>query len=233
MYYKYIINKKKINLIFIMKDDKPIIYKFVFLGESGVGKSSIFRKMLTGNFTEFIISTIGADKKSITYTNVDVENKGNKYKKDFEISIFDTAGQERYRSLATNYIKNSDGLVLVYDITNKKSFELIEKWLESILEILPDWKDSEYLIILLGNKLDLIGQEEEDRKVKAIEAKNLCDKKGILWGGECSAKDFTEQQLSNLFKYFTVKVFNKIGIKDTDNIQNLKKMKKSKKRRRC
>ena len=216
-----------------MKDNAPIIYQFAFLGDSEVGKTSIFRKMITGNFNGNAISTLGIEKKTISYTDLYVENKGNKYKKNFEISIFDTAGQEKYRSITHNYIKGSDGVVLVYDITNKKSFEHVQTWLDSIFEILCDWKESNYLIILLGNKLDLIGQEEENRHVKTIEAKNLCDKKGILWGGECSAIDFTDIQINNLFKYFTVKIFNKIGIRETDTIQDLKNIKKSKKKKRC
>ena len=216
-----------------MKDNAPIIYQFAFLGDSEVGKTSIFRKMITGNFNGNAISTLGIEKKTISYTDLYVENKGNKYKKNFEISIFDTAGQEKYRSITHNYIKGSDGVVLVYDITNKKSFEHVQTWLDSIFEILCDWKESNYLIILLGNKLDLIGQEEENRHVKTIEAKNLCDKKGILWGGECCAKDFTDIQINNLFKYFTVKIFNKIGIRETDTIQDLKNIKKSKKKKRC
>ena len=216
-----------------MKDNAPIIYQFAFLGDSEVGKTSIFRKMVTGNFTGNAISTLGIEKKTISYTDLYVENKGNKYQKNFEVSIFDTAGQEKYRAITRNYIKGSDGVVLVYDITNKQSFEHVETWLDSILEILSDWNYSNYLIILLGNKLDLIGQEEENRRVKTIEAKNLCDKKGILWGGECSAKDFTDIQFNNLFKYFTVKIFNKIGMRETDTIKNLKNIKKCKKKKRC
>ena len=216
-----------------MKDNAPIIYQFAFLGDSEVGKTSIFRKMITGNFTGNAISTLGIEKKTISYTDLYVENKGNKYQKNFEVSIFDTAGQEKYRAITRNYIKGSDGVVLVYDITNKQSFEHVETWLDSILEILSDWNYSNYLIILLGNKLDLIGQEEENRRVKTIEAKNLCDKKGILWGGECSAKDFTDIQFNNLFKYFTVKIFNKIGMRETDTIKNLKNIKKCKKKKRC
>ena len=146
------------------EDTPPIIYQFAFLGDSEVGKTAIFRKMLTGKFSPNMVSTIGVDKKTITYKNLNVENKGNKYKKNFEISIFDTAGQEKFRAMTKNYIKNSDGIILIYDITYRKSFEHIGKWLESILEILSDWKNSDYLIIILGNKLDLIGQEEKKKR---------------------------------------------------------------------
>ena len=212
-----------------MKDNAPIIYQFAFLGDSEVGKTSIFRKMITGNFTGNAISTLGIEKKTISYTDLYVENKGNKYQKNFEVSIFDTAGQEKYRAITRNYIKGSDGVVLVYDITNKQSFEHVETWLDSILEILSDWNYSNYLIILLGNKLDLIGQEEENRRVKTIEAKNLCDKKGILWGGECSAKDFTAEQFSDLFKDLTINIFNKVGEKQIAK-QHSKKIGKYKKK---
>ena len=203
-----------------MSDNEVIKYNFAFLGDSGVGKTSIFRKMSTNNFSENTIMTIGTDKRTFDYTDIDVEIGGNKVKKSFEISLFDTAGQERYRSLTKNYINGADGIILIYDITKRKTFEHIETWLKSIIDIFSDWKNSNYLIILLGNKFDLIGQKEE-REVEIKEGKNLCDNKGIIWGGECSAKEFTDEQFKDLFKDFTLKVYSKIGMKDTNTIKNI------------
>ena len=131
--------------------------------------------------------------------------------------------------MTKNYINGADGIILVYDITKKSSFEHIEIWLKSIIEILSDWKNSDYLIILLGNKLDLINPKEE-REVETEEGQKLCDDKGIIWGGECSAKDFTDAQFIDLFKDFTLKLFKKIGVKDTDTIKNIKSKKKKKKK---
>ena len=98
-----------------------IEYKFALLGDSSVGKTSIFRKISTGNFSEQNIATIGTDKRTINYTGLEVEMNGQKVNKSFEISLFDTAGQERYRALTKNYINGADGVILVYDITEKKN----------------------------------------------------------------------------------------------------------------
>ena len=203
-------------------------YKFALIGDSSVGKTSIFRKISTGNFNEENISTIGTDKRTINYTEIEVNVKGQKEKKSFEISLFDTAGQERFRSITKNYIKGSDGIILIYDITNKETFDHVEGWLENIKEILSDWKASNYSIMLLGNKLDLVNSGEAKRKVEIDEGQNKCNNSGILWGGECSAKDFTVEQFSDLFKDLTINIFNKIGEKQVvkQHSKNIVKYKK-------
>ena len=210
---------------------KNIEYKFALIGDSSVGKTSIFRKISTGNFSDENIATIGTDKRTLNYTEIEVNNKGKKEKKSFEISLFDTAGQERFRALTKNYIKGSDGIILIYDITNKESFDHVEKWLEDIKEILSDWKSSSYSIMLLGNKLDLVNSGEEKRMVDINEGQKKCNNSGIIWGGECSAKDFTLEQFSDLFKDLTINIFNKIGEKQVVK-QHSKKIGKYKKKRK-
>ena len=74
-----------------------------------------------------------------------------KEKKSFIITLFDTAGQERYKSITPNFIKNANGIILIYDITNQNTFDHIDAWLESIQENLSDWEKSDYLIMLIGN----------------------------------------------------------------------------------
>ena len=197
-------------------DEKTIEYKFALLGESSVGKTSIFKKMTFGYFYEKSVSTIGVEKKT------------------FNISFFDTAGQEKYRSIAKNYIKGSDGIILIYDITNRKSFELVESWLNSILEILPDWKKSDYLIMLLGNKLDLAKKERQNkfdpiREVETEEAKKKCEDNSLYWGGECSAKNFTDSELKDLFKDFIIALYKKIGKKKSNSMELKNLGKKGKK----
>ena len=204
-------------------------YKFALIGDSSVGKTSIFRKISTGNFNEENIATIGTDKRTINYTDIEVNIKGQKEKKSFEISLFDTAGQERFRSITKNYIKGSDGIILIYDITNKETFDHVEGWLDNIKEILSDWKASNYSIMLLGNKLDLVNSGEAKRKVEIDEGQKKCNNSGIIWGGECSAKDFTVEQFSDLFKDLTINIFNKIGEKQVVK-QHSKKIGKYKKK---
>ena len=157
-----------------------IEYKFALIGDSSVGKTSIFRKISTGNFSDENIATIGTDKRTINYTDIDVDIKGQIEKKSFEISLFDTAGQERFRSITKNYIKGSDGIILIYDITNKESFDHVETWLGNIKEILSDWKASNYLIMLLGNKLDLVNSGVAKRMVEIDDGQKKCNNSGII-----------------------------------------------------
>ena len=211
-----------------MSEKNNIQYRLAFLGESTVGKTSIFKKISFGTFTESVAS-IGINQKSINFPDLEVTINGNQLKKSFEIVLFDTAGQERFRSITKNHIRGSDGIILVYDITNKKTFNKLEEWLQTIKDILSDWRNSNFLILLLGNKLDLVNDENETRQVQTEEGEQLCEDKEIIWGGECSAKDFTNTQFFDIFKDFTKQLFNKIG----DNKKNNLDLKKTKKKKCC
>ena len=197
-----------------------INYKFALLGDSAVGKTAIFKKLFTEQFVEASIQTIGIDKRTFNFNDLEFEIKGQKIKKSFEVSIFDTAGQDRYRSIAKNYIIGSDGIILIYDITERKSFDHIETWLDSIKDVLSDWKLSDYLILLLGNKKDLVDDGSHDRAILESEAKKKCDDSELIWGGECSAKKFTKAQFFEIIENFTRALYNKVGEKKKlNNIQ--------------
>ena len=170
------------------KNQNKITYEICLLGDSQVGKTSIFKKIATGNFSTNNVATIGIEKKTLFFNDIDVDFKGNKEKKSFEISLFDTAGQERFRSIAPNFIKNSEGVILIYDITKKESFEHVEFWLSSIKENLSDWTKSGYLIMIIGNKLDLVLENEKLREVSIEDVENKYGDSGIILGGECSEK---------------------------------------------
>ena len=89
------------------------------------------------------------------------------------IRFEDTSGQERYRSLASNFIKNADGILLMYDITDMETFKAISRWIKSIKEI----KGNDCPIILIGNKCDL----EEERKVSKKEGEKKAEENGFLF----------------------------------------------------
>ena len=181
------------------EEEKIIEYKICLLGDCSVGKTAIFRKISSGEFSDSI-STLGIDKKTINYKDIEINIKGNIVKKSFDISLFDTAGQERFRAMTVNYIKGSDGIILIYDICNRVSFENIGNWLNSIKGILSSWKDSNsnYLIMLIGNKSDKVEDSPEEREVAAEEGKKKSEEYDIYWGGECSAITFTDIQLKLL-----------------------------------
>ena len=192
------------------EEDEKITYKFILIGDSSVGKTCLFKKMTTGNFNDKNISTIGVDRKSLSINTTVLEN-GVEKNKNFEIQLWDTAGQERFRSITKSYYKESQGLFLLYDITNRESFEGLNKWVTGIRESLGE-KSDKYAIILLGNKLDLVNEDADARKVTEDDAEKECKNFDIIWGGECSAKDFTHDELVNLFTKYTKEIYKKIGV---------------------
>lgn len=192
-------------------------YKITLIGNSTVGKTSLFKKLTTGEFSNKIISTIGMDKRSLT-TEIDVNIKNKIIQKNVNISLVDTAGQERFRAITKSYFKGSDGILLLYDVTNKDSFKNVELWLESIHESLGNHKDSKYIIILIGNKKDLIGCDGYERAVSEEESKNVCTEKGLIWGGEMSVKLIEEKELEKLFKKYVKHIYNIVGEKEKKQI---------------
>ena len=206
-------------------------YKFILIGNSGVGKSSIFRYLSTGEFIDGSVSSIGIDKKTLE-VSIEVKEQNKNVKKDFEISLFDTAGQEQFRSITLSYYKGTDGILLLYDITDRDSFDNIEMWVDSIKNSIDSKVESKYAIILIGNKLDLAQEDESKRKVTEEEAKAACDKYKMIWGGEHSTKAITYDELNQLFGVYVGYVYNKIGEKKVGK-QKVKNIKKYKKKSKC
>ena len=112
--------------------DETILYKIILIGDSSVGKTCLFKKMTTGNFSEKMISTIGMDRKSISFNLTVKDENGVEKEKNFEIQLWDTAGQERFRSITKGYYKDSQGLFLLYDITNKETFDNLDMWINGV-----------------------------------------------------------------------------------------------------
>ena len=193
---------------------KPIEYKFILLGDSSVGKSAIFGRLNGKPFSDLMTSTIGTEKVVINFDDVEINKKEQTYK-NFKIILFDTAGQERYRAITKTYFRDSQGIILIYDISNATTFEHVQIWLESIKESLSDWKRSGYIVMLLGNKLDIIEGDLLNRAVLIEEAQRVCSEQGIYWGGECSAKTFDEEQIKEIFEKFMKQIYLKL--KDDDN----------------
>ena len=131
--------------------------KLVLVGETQVGKTSIYKRFLHNGFTEKMCATIVGEAEY---------NKQFKYKKNvYNIDLYDTAGQERFRSTFTRVFKEAQGIFVVFDLTNEYSFEAIKGWLQLIKDKAPSAK-----IIFLGNKADL--KEKRNMNKEDIE-KNL------------------------------------------------------------
>ena len=200
--------------------EEKLGYKVIILGNSSVGKTSLFKKIINERFSGNVLSTIGIDKKTLDI-KINTEDKG---EQELEIYLFDTAGQEKFRTLSVSFIRESKGILMMYDITNLDSFQSIENWLNDIKNSLGENKN--YLIILLGNKLDLVNDNIKDREVETEDAEKLCLDNKIFWGGECSVKDISIEDLKNLFKTFIEEIYKKVG-NNNDKVENSFSLKKS------
>ena len=158
-----------------MKIQKEII-KLGTLGESKVGKTNLSNVFLGNKFDEEELSTIGVGNllKKIV---IKYEEKS----KQISLKIWDTAGQERFKSVATQYIKSCDGLLIVYAVNDRTSFEKIEEWLKEVEE--KKNTNNKVPLVLIGNKIDL----ENERVVSKEEGEKLAEKYNIEFF-ECSAK---------------------------------------------
>ena len=140
--------------------DYKLLFKIIIVGESSVGKSNIIIRYTSGEFKNDISNTLGVELYN-KYTNIK-----DKYAK---LQIFDTAGQERYHSIVSNYFKGSHGCFLVYDITNELSFEKIEFWHKCVKQ----YSNNDVSLILVGNKCDLDEQRVITKEMGKEKAKNM------------------------------------------------------------
>ena len=209
---------------------EPIDYNIILIGNSAVGKTSLFKKIMTGSFSEKNISTIGMDKKTFAI-DAEVDDKGQKVTKNFNISLIDTAGEERFKSITKTYFKGADCVLLIYDVTNRESYDNVSMWIDSIHDSIGNHETSKYIIVLIGNKIDLIGVDGRTRAVEENEAITKCQDSKLNWGGECSAKTFSDVELKNLIKGYIIKIYEKVGSKNIGHqvSKTLSKNKKNKK----
>ena len=147
-------------------------FKIIIVGDSGVGKSCLTQKALRNKFDESNKTTIGYEYSTL---NIKIEDK------IIKLQIWDTCGQEIYRSLISNFYHNSALAIIVYSITNKTSFENIDSWYNE----LKNFSEPNIDIILLGNKIDL----ESQRQVSREEGENFKKKFNLKKFVECSAKN--------------------------------------------
>ena len=144
--------------------------KLLMIGDSNVGKTSILNKYVTNKFTDEFTTTIGID---FHIKRISVNDK------IVKLQLWDTAGQERFRSVTIGYFRGAQGALVVYDVTNRESFNNIKKWMEDIDKNCYNG----IIIFLVGNKID----EIQNREVSIEEGKELGKKYKISYF-ECSAK---------------------------------------------
>lgn len=206
------------------------IFKLILIGDANIGKTSLINRYVTNTFSESYICTIGVDfmMKSVLYEN-----------QTLKLQIWDTAGMERYKQLTTSYYRGAQGAIVCFDVTNRASFESVSKWIDNFCQF--NNPIFERIIILVGNKSDLV----EEREVSKEEIDKYVKVNNYEYY-ETSAK--TGNNVDELFFNLAVKLYkcyrdnmnqqinNSIKIRRTtlsnvDKFQNL--MDKQKKKKGC
>ena len=203
-----------------ISENNDINLKILILGDSSVGKTSLLLQYADGYFPTVYVATIGVEYK-IKPININGTN--------LNLQIWDTAGQERFRSITQNFMKGADGIIYVYDITNKQSFDNLRAWIRESEETTEGFKK-----IIVGNKNDL----EAERIVQKESLKKFCDDRHLT-GLEASAKSGTnvKEIFENLTKMIVgditqdelIKIYTEGARERGLSIENKKKKKDKKK----
>uniref|UniRef100_A0A1I7RIE2 Ras-related protein Rab-18 n=1 Tax=Bursaphelenchus xylophilus TaxID=6326 RepID=A0A1I7RIE2_BURXY len=147
--------------------------KILIVGESGVGKSSLMLRFVDDTFDPELSATIGVDFR-VTTMNIDGNN--------VKLAIWDTAGQERFRTLTPSYYRGGQGIICVYDVTNRTTFDRLENW---VLEVDTYSTKSDAIKMLVGNKID-----SQNREVSTEEGLAFARKHRMLFiEGGANRKD--------------------------------------------
>ncbi len=155
-------------------DTRKNIIKVMVLGDSGVGKTAILQQYVKRTFNNSYKVTLGSD-----FLTQELRVEGQKV----VLQIWDTAGQEQYRSLSISYYRGSDACVLVFDVTDKLSFHSLDTWVTTFTEQLPEDKRAKYPMLVVGNKVD-----KDNRQVPREQALKWCQDNDDLPYYDVSAK---------------------------------------------
>ena len=192
--------------------------QFLLLGNSEVGKTCLIRRYTNGIFNEDYISTIGIDYDSKKEIIDDI---------NVQVKLWDTAGQERFRAITPNNLRNAEGIMLVFDITNSDSFNDLKDWLESIKTHFGE-KNISIPIIIVGNKIDL----EDKRDVEKDDANKFAQENNYKYfetsaktgeGVDNAVRELVRQILANKDSEDSGEKNNKIKLQDNKKDNQKKK----------
>ena len=173
-------------------------FKILMLGDSSVGKTAIYTQFVYQKFYVSFASTIGVDYR---YKVVEVvDSKDGRH--NVRLSLWDTAGQERFRNITKQYYRGAHGIALVYDSTNRASFENVENWLESIEEA---GDPNGVAVALVANKSDC-----ENQQVSVEEGQNLAKSRGLKFF-QTSAKN--NVHITEMFMSLTYDIEKKLKLR--------------------
>ena len=160
-----------------------IMFKVITLGDSGVGKTSIIRRYANNIFDENVLSTVGV---GFAFKEVELSNK-----KKIKLKLIDTAGQEKFKSLAKSYFKNVDGVLFVYSFEILESFQNLKEWIKLFNS--NHYGKNGIPMFLVGNKSDLEEKDDVENNEKLV-------------------KDFLEEFKE--FKYYKTSAKDNISINE-------------------
>ncbi len=179
--------------------DYQYIFKLILIGNSGVGKSSILNRYMNKTFEDSYKCTIGVD-----FLMKSIEING----KTVKLQLWDTAGQEKYKSMVASYYRGANVAFVVFDLTNHESFDSLPLWIENYYRNGPEQKN----IILIGNKKDMI----DDRKVTQEEAELFSQTNNMMYF-ETSAKE--GDNIEYVFNYAAEKLLEFYGTQNENNVK--------------
>ena len=205
------------------------LLKYVIIGDSGVGKSNILLQYINGKFSDDFKATVGVEFGA---QNIEINSR------IYRIQIWDTAGQENFRSIARAYYKNSICACIVYDITSRNSFNSVQSWIDDCTKQTP----RNILLLLIGNKNDL----NDKREVQYEEGAEFAKKRNMIFL-ETSAK--TGNNIDNIFQRSVKQIDQNIidnkydldnencgirkGLKTESFVLSVEKAKEKKKKKCC
>ena len=196
-----------------MDASEPPLYKILLLGDSTVGKTCFLLRYVDDSFLDLHMATIGLDYRLKTLI---LEEQ-----KIVKIQLWDTAGQDKFRAITRNYYKGASGIILIFDVTNIKSYENIKKWINEIKEEISE----KVSIVLIGNKIDNV----QERKISKEQGEKLANEIDVKFF-ETSAK--TGEGINESVFFLVKKIFeNDPEVKNKYQGRNLKI--KNKKRKCC
>ena len=193
-------------------NEVEFVFKILLLGDSEVGKSCFLLRYSDNVFVENYITTIGLDYK---LKNVKLDSG-----KTIKVQLWDTAGQDKYRTIAKNYFKGSHGILLLYDVTKQSSFQNIRDWIQDIREEVSQ----KAIIFLIGNKIDLV----DKRKISKEKGIELAEEYKLPFF-EASAK--SGENVDEVFKALYKKISEVYGDLEREIGSKLNKRKKN--QRKC
>ena len=193
---------------------------FILIGNSTVGKSCFYKRYFKNEFEEGTIQTIGVDKET---KHIKINEKS------YKITLWDTAGQEKFRFLPKRYYNNAEGVFLLFDVTNSASFDDVSKWMNDIKQNsnvapLPDGQKKDVTIYLIGNKIDL-----DNREITKEQAENEAKSLGLKYF-EVSCK--TNMNISEVINSMILDCYLKAN-KDEEGFKLKKQKSKGIKKKGC